>query len=53
LRLGRSVYTAGMTRALVSQLDPGSPAPSAFMAEATDLAKRFASKVGGVAMTHR
>ncbi len=50
LRLGRSLYTAG-TRALVTKLDPGSPAPSAFIAEATDIANRFASKVGGVAMT--
>jgi cholesterol oxidase len=50
MRLGRSVFT-GMTRGLVSQLDPGTLAPTAFMAEATDLAERFARKVGGVAMT--
>lgn len=50
LRLGRSFYTAG-TRDLVTKLDPGTPAPSAFIAEATDIANRFASKVGGVAMT--
>jgi len=50
LRLGRSIYTAG-TRDLVTKLDPGTPAPSAFIAEATDIANRFASKVGGVAMT--
>lgn len=50
MRLGRSVFT-GMTRGLVSQLDPGTLAPTAFMTEATDLAERFARKVGGVAMT--
>lgn len=50
LRLGRSLYTAG-ARDLVTKLDPGTPAPSAFIAEATDIADRFASKVGGVAMT--
>jgi cholesterol oxidase len=50
LRLGRSIYTAG-TRDLITKLDPGTPAPSAFIAEATDIANRFASKVGGVAMT--
>jgi cholesterol oxidase len=50
MRLGRSVFT-GMTRGLVSELDPGTPAPTAFMEEATDLAERFARKVGGVAMT--
>jgi cholesterol oxidase len=50
LELGRSLYTAGR-RALVTKVDPGTPAPSAFMAEATDIANRFAAKVGGVAMT--
>ena len=50
LELGRSFYTAGR-RALVTRLDPGSPAPSAFIAEATDIANRFAAKVGGVSMT--
>lgn len=50
LALGRSPYT-GFTRGLVSKLDPGTKAPTAFMKEATDLANRFAQKVGGVAMT--
>ena len=50
LELGRSMYT-GMREGLVTALDPGTPAPSAFMKEATDLAMRFAKKVGGVAMT--
>ncbi|AKF04852.1 GMC oxidoreductase [Sandaracinus amylolyticus] len=50
LRLGRSVYT-GFQRGLVSTLSPGSEAPAAFIEEATDLARRFAEKVGGVAMT--
>lgn len=50
LRLGRSVYT-GFGRGLVSTLTPGSEAPAAFIEEATDLARRFAEKVGGVAMT--
>jgi cholesterol oxidase len=50
LRLGRSPYTA-YARGLVSELAPGTPAPKAFMEEATDLAKRFAEKAGGVAMT--
>ena len=50
LRLGRSVYT-GFGRGLVSTLSPGSEAPAAFIEEATDLARRFAEKVGGVAMT--
>jgi cholesterol oxidase len=48
-RLGRSVYT-GMRRGLVSVLDDPDSAPSAFMEEATDLARRWADKVGGVAM---
>jgi cholesterol oxidase len=50
LELGRSVYT-GMREGLVTALDPGTKAPVAFMKEATDLARRFAEKVGGVAMT--
>ncbi|MDQ3036180.1 MAG: GMC family oxidoreductase [Myxococcota bacterium] len=50
LRLGRSPYT-GFTRGLVSELAPGTAAPAAFMEEATDLARRFAEKVNGVAMT--
>ncbi len=50
LRLGRSALT-GFRRGLVSRLEPGTPAPTAFMAEATDLARRFAEKVGGVVST--
>jgi cholesterol oxidase len=50
LRLGRSAFT-GFRRALVTELDDPANAPKAFMAEATDLAKRFASKVNGVAAT--
>jgi cholesterol oxidase len=48
-RLGRSPYT-GFQRGLVSKLDDPARAPAAFMAEATDLARRWAEKVGGVAM---
>ena len=48
--LGRSIYT-GMKRGLVSTVDEGGQPPSAFMEEATDLARRWAEKVGGVAMT--
>ncbi|HXN31397.1 MAG TPA: GMC oxidoreductase, partial [Polyangiaceae bacterium] len=47
LRLGRSFFT-GYRRGVVTNLDGSSPAPRAFMPEATDLAKRFAEKVGGV-----
>jgi cholesterol oxidase len=50
LRLGRSAFT-GFRRALVTELDDPANAPRAFMKEATDLAKRFASKVNGVAAT--
>jgi cholesterol oxidase len=50
LRLGRSPYT-GFRRGLVTELEPGTSAPTAFMKEATELAERFAHKVGGVAMT--
>jgi len=50
LRLGRSIYT-GFRRGLVTELDAGTKAPSAFMQEATDLANRFAEKVNGVPMT--
>ena len=35
----------------MTELDDPSQAPKAFMAEATELAKRFAEKVGGVAST--
>ena len=47
LRLGRSLFT-GYRRGLVTTLDRAAQAPLAFMPEATDLAKRFAEKVGGV-----
>lgn len=47
LELGREVLT-GFARGLVSRLDDPEHAPKAFMAEATDLARRFAEKVGGV-----
>lgn len=50
LRLGRNALT-GFGRGLVSELAPGSEAPKAFMDEATDLARRWAEKVGGVAVT--
>ena len=49
-RLGRSAYT-GLSRDLVTKLDAGAKAPSAFMKEATDIAERWAAKVGGVPMT--
>lgn len=47
MRLGRGVRT-GFRRGLVTELDEGEQAPSAFMDTATDLAKRWAAKVGGV-----
>ncbi len=50
LRLGRSFFT-GYRRGVVTRLDRTSPEPRAFMPEATDLAKRFAEKVGGVSMS--
>jgi cholesterol oxidase len=50
LRLGRSLFT-GFKRGLVTKLDDPAQAPSAFMPEATDLAARFARKVGGVPMS--
>jgi cholesterol oxidase len=49
LRLGRSVFT-GFTRGLVTQLDPSTKAPQAFMPDATALADRFAKKVGGASL---
>ena len=49
-RLGRH-FTSGFRRGLVTELDEGAEAPSAFMKEATDLATRFAQKVKGVTMT--
>jgi cholesterol oxidase len=50
LKLGRNAFT-GFRQGLVSELDDPASAPKAFMEEATDLAKRFAQKVGGVAAT--
>ncbi len=50
LRLGRNAFT-GWSRGLVSDLTPGSEAPKAFMAEATDLAQRWADEIGGVPIT--
>ncbi len=50
LELGRSAFT-GFSEGLVTALDPGTTAPTAFMKEATDLAERFAAKVGGVGVT--
>ncbi|MBL4636844.1 MAG: GMC family oxidoreductase [Kofleriaceae bacterium] len=46
LRLGRSILT-GFRRGLISTLDDPSKAPAAFIEEATDLAERFAEKIGG------
>jgi cholesterol oxidase len=50
LRRGKSAWTAFRT-GLVTRLADGAPAPTAFLPEATDLAERFAQKVGGVTMT--
>ena len=50
MRLGRSART-GFARGLVTELDDPSQAPSAFIDEATDLARRWAEKVKGVAAT--
>ncbi len=47
---GRNLWT-GFKKGPVTRLPAGSPAPSAFMADATDLAERFAAKTGGVTMT--
>lgn len=47
MRLGRSAWT-GFRKALVTHLDDPKDAPKAFIAEATDIAERFAKKVGGV-----
>lgn len=47
-KLGRSPLT-GFRRGLVSEVTDPAGAPRAFMKEATDLSKRFASKVNGVA----
>lgn len=50
MRLGRQ-WRTGYRRALVTEVDDPSQAPSAFMEEATDLANRFAEKTDGVTMT--
>jgi cholesterol oxidase len=47
LRLGRNAYT-GFRRGIVTRLDDPSQRPRAFLPEATELANRFAAKVGGV-----
>lgn len=47
LKLGRSLYT-GLKRGLVSSLDDPAHAPTSNLPEATRLADRFASKVGGI-----
>lgn len=50
LRWGRSLYTL-FRPGLVTKVDDPKGAPTAFMPEANDLAKRFATKVDGVAVT--
>ncbi|MBW2460723.1 MAG: GMC family oxidoreductase, partial [Deltaproteobacteria bacterium] len=50
MRLGRGLRT-GFSRGLVTKLERGEQPPEAFMEEATDLANRFAEKVGGVAVS--
>ena len=50
LERGRSPWT-GFRKGTVTRLPEGGEAPTAFMEEATDLADRFAHKVGGVSMT--
>jgi cholesterol oxidase len=50
LKLGRGLMT-GLRRGLVTELEEGADAPSAFMKEATELAERFAAKVDGAAAT--
>ena len=50
LKLGRSPYTA-FRRGIVSHLRKEDEAPSAFIDEAADLARRWAEKTNGVAMT--
>jgi cholesterol oxidase len=47
MRLGRGLRT-GFRRGLVTELEAGATAPSAFMDAATDLARRFAEKAKGV-----
>jgi cholesterol oxidase len=50
MELGKSAWTA-FRRGLVTRLGKGEKAPSAFMDEATDIARRFAEKVKGVTVT--
>ena len=50
LKFGRSALN-GFTRQLVSVLDDPKDAPQAFMEDATDLARRFAEKVQGIAVS--
>ena len=50
LRLGRNAWT-GFRRGLVTHLDDPEMAPRAFMPEATEIARRFAEKLGGVPMS--
>jgi len=50
LRLGRSAFTA-FREGLVTRLDDPSRAPTPFMPEATELARRFQEKMKGVTMT--
>jgi cholesterol oxidase len=50
MELGRGIWT-GFRKGLVTRLQAGQPAPTAFLPEAVDLARRFAQKVGGVTMT--
>ncbi|MCA9595760.1 MAG: GMC family oxidoreductase [Myxococcales bacterium] len=50
LTRGRSAWTA-FQRGLVTRLPEDAVAPTAFMEEANDLARRFAEKTGGVRMT--
>jgi cholesterol oxidase len=47
LRRSRGVRT-GFQRGLATELTPGSPAPQAFIPEATELAERFAKAIDGV-----
>ncbi len=50
LERGRNAWT-GFQRGLVTRLGAGEEAPKAFMAEATDVAERFAAKLGGKTVT--
>ena len=50
VRLGRN-WRAGFTKGLTTKVDDPAQAPQAFMAEATDLLRRFSEKVKGVPMS--